>query len=257
MKVFVTGIAGFIGGHVAQALLDAGHEVEGCDNLSTGRIENVPDQAECIICDVREIRADAEVVIHLAGIVDANHPDDSEMWRETIDGTIAALKIVEGAHFVLASTAASIPAISAYGQAKRSAGDVAGLFNATVLRLANVYGPRQRRSAESPAVLVAWREASTAGSPIVIYGDGQQTRDFVHVKDVARAFVLAAEQGVPGVFDVCTGRQISIACLADSLYPDSVKEMRPARPGDPQTVSQDPEPAREAFGFEAEERIAA
>lgn len=254
MKVMVTGVAGFIGSHVADLLLQRGHIVVGIDNLSTGSIRNVPGDVVFGQTDVRAAVANTpfDVVVHLAAIVSASWPDDNEVWDVNVNGT----KIMAGfaPRIVFASTAAAYsPGSSAYADSKIAAERL--VSHGTVLRYANVHGPRQRSWGHEPGVLAAWGAARSAGKPIRVDGDGTQTRDFIHVDDVARATVTAVETdtGDGQVIDICTGRQTRIIDLARQYSSDI--EFAPRRAGDPDRIEQDPTKAAELLRFTAEREL--
>jgi UDP-glucose 4-epimerase len=238
LRAIVTGGAGFVGSHVAEALVARGDEVHVLDSLVTGSREKVPDGAELHVGD---IRTDArgvfaavrpEVCVHLAAQADVGtsveRPDyDAEV---NVLGTVQVLEAAraEGTHVVFSSTGGAIygecdgPAaedaprrpISPYGISKLAAEEyVAGwnrLFGSrhVSLRFANVYGPRQEASLEG-GVIAIFLERMAAGEPTTIFGDGEQTRDFIYVGDVIRG-VLAAIERAGGVFNIGTGVETSV-----------------------------------------------
>jgi UDP-glucose 4-epimerase len=238
MRVFITGDQGFIAQHVARALDNAGHSFFGCD-IATG----------IALQDLRWI--DADVVVHLAAIACARHPDDHDVWRQNLGATAALLESFDG-HVVFASTAAAKePLSSAYAGAKYAAEQLVLAEGGTVLRFANVYGPGQRDTGYEPGVLAAWAKASRDGEPLRVDGDGTQTRDFIHVSDVARAVVSAAERRPGGTIDICTGAQVSVQNAVDRLYPHCELIRGERAPSDPDCILQDPIPAEEILGFKA------
>ena len=215
MRIFVTGIAGFIGSTVAELLRDCGHQVSGCDDLSLGRWINVPEGIDWDVGDLRDMKAiNADVVVHLAAMSTCVAPD---------------------------------PLLGAYAGSKWACENI--LPDATIFRFANVYGPKQRDWGAEPGVLAAWQKAEAAGEPIRIDGDGSQTRDFIHVDDVARAILLACEsdEGDGHTMDICTGVQTPVIELADHF--DAPREFAPRNPVDPDSMPQDPEPAARVLGF--------
>ena len=238
MRAIVTGGAGFIGSHVAEALVARGDDVHVLDSLVTGSREKVPEGA---VLHVGDIRSDApalfdevrpELVCHLAAQADVNtsveRPEcDAEV---NVWGTLQILQAARacGAHVVFSSTGGAIygecdgPAaedaplrpISPYGISKLAAEEyVAGwnrLFGSrhVSLRFANVYGPRQEASREG-GVIAIFLERMAAGEPTMIFGDGEQTRDFIYVGDVVRG-VLAAIEHAGGTYNIGTGAETSV-----------------------------------------------
>ena len=278
MRALVTGGAGFIGSHLVDALVERGDEVVALDDLSTGRREHVHSAAELLVHDVREpFTTDAELLFHLAAQADVG----TSMERPSFDaevnvvGTVNALEAARaaGAHLVFSSTGGAIygnvdgPAsedaplvpVSAYGLAKRSAevyidgwNRIFGRHHVT-LRFANVYGPRQSASLEG-GVIAIFLERLVAGEPTTIFGDGTITRDFVHVDDVVRALLAAADHRT-GVFNVGTGIETSVAELhalcEQAVGVDAPPAYGPPRAGDAQRSVLDPARASEKLGFSA------
>lgn len=239
MIAYVTGDEGFIAGYVRTELAQRGHTATGCDLKSGQAVEDVP-----------LISADA--TLHLAAIACARHPDDDEMWEQNLGVTAAVVRASTG-HIVFASTCAAYrPLASAYGGAKWAAEHLVLARGGTVLRFANVYGAGQRDTGHEPGVLAAWAKAHREGRPLRIDGDGSQTRDFIHASDVARAVVLAAEKRPRGIFDICTGKQTSIAQAAATLYPDDRIAFAERDPRDADHTPQDPGPALAALGFSSQ-----
>lgn len=283
MRVIVTGGAGFIGSHVVDTLATRGDEVHVLDNLVTGSRENVNPAATLHEGDIRSDAAKLfddvrpELCVHLAAQADVStsvrRPDyDAEV---NVLGTIRILEAARahGAQVVFSSTGGAIYGecdspvteiaprrpLSPYGMAKLAAEEyLAGwnrLYRAchVALRFANVYGPRQSASLEG-GVIAIFLERMAAGQPSAIYGDGNQTRDFVYVGDVVEA-VLAAVGHAGGVFNIGTGIETSIAELhaacgraAGSSEPPS---HRPAREGDVFRSVIDPALAATALGWRA------
>jgi UDP-glucose 4-epimerase len=237
LRAIVTGGAGFIGSHLVDALVERGDEVVVVDDLSSGRRENVNPAARL---EQRDIRAGfdalgADAVFHLAAQADVQvsmrrPAHDAEI---NVVGTIGVLEAARevGAPVVFTSTGGAIygecdgPAsedaprnpISPYGIAKlcgeeyvRGWGRTHGMWN-VVLRLANVYGPRQEAGLEGGVVAI-FLERMARGEEAVVFGDGGQTRDFVYVGDVVRA-LLAAAGLEGGVFNVGTGLETTVLDL--------------------------------------------
>jgi len=250
VKVYVTGIAGFIGSTVAHKLLSAGHEVTGCDDLSMGDKDNVPTGASWDRKDCRDLNAiDADVVVHLAAMACARWPNDQEIWDRNVMATAHLRDTFKGRIVFSSTCVAADPTLGAYAASKYACENI--LPNATRFRFANVYGPKQRDWGPEPGVLAAWKKAEAAGGPIRIDGDGRQTRDFIHVDDVARAVVLACgtDKGDGHTLDVCTGIQTPVIELADHF--SAKRTFAPRNPVDPDAMPQDPEPAERILKFKA------
>ncbi|MBX5466993.1 MAG: NAD-dependent epimerase/dehydratase family protein [Firmicutes bacterium] len=268
MRLLVTGGAGFIGSHVVAELVQAGHQVTVVDDLSTGRAEWVAPPARLLVGDVVNpggwdaAVGSVDAVIHLAAQVSvaAAEREPSRDARVNVEGTLAVLEWAarRGVREVrLASSAAvyghpsqlpvpedaRLEPISFYGLHKLAAEWAVRhwasrhAMAAVVLRLANVYGPRQRAQGEGGVVAVFAR-ALAAGEPPVIHGDGEQTRDFVYVQDVARVFAwqLGAVAG-EHVFNVGTGQACSVNALWQRMAelfggPVPTPRYGPPRPGD-------------------------
>jgi UDP-glucose 4-epimerase len=244
----VTGGAGFIGSHLCEALVARGDTVRVLDDLSTGHRRNVPAPATLIEGDVADPAAVARAMqgvdgcFHLAAIasVEKGVTDWLGTHHTNATGTITVFDAIrrQGSRIpvVYASSAAvygdaAVPPIaetapcaplSAYGADKLScelhARVASHVHNipATGLRFFNVYGPRQDPKSPYSGVISIFCERIAAGRPISIFGDGQQTRDFVLVADVIRALLAAMALRLPNapVFNVCTGVPTSVNALA-------------------------------------------
>lgn len=252
MSLFlVTGGCGFIGSHLCDALLAAGHRVRVLDDLSTGKRENLSPEAELIVGSVAD-RASVERAIegaqgcfHLAAIASVER--GMREWlvshRTNLGGTVTLFDAIVAAgtriKVVYASSAAVYgePALlplpedapkrplSAYGADKY--GSELHAFVATHahgiptvgLRFFNVYGPRQDPHSPYSGVVAIFAERLANRLPITVYGDGEQTRDFVFVADVVHALqeAMARPLAEAPVFNVCTGKGISVLELARAL----------------------------------------
>jgi len=242
MKVLVTGGAGFIGSHLVDAYLSAGHQVAVVDDLSSGRRENVDPRAAFHQVDIRDPRI-AEVfaaekpdlVNHHAAQIDVRKAVDYPRLDVEVNvlGTIAVLEqcVKFGVGKVIfASTGGAIygeletlPAdeghpvrpLSPYGIDKHMGEHYLRFYHETrglqfaALRYANVYGPRQDPRGEAGVVAI-FANAMLAGKTPTIYGDGEQVRDFVYVGDVVRANLLAGKREAPGPLNIGTGAAVSI-----------------------------------------------
>ncbi len=248
-RVLVAGGAGFIGSALVRRLAAAGVPVRVLDDLSIGRREYLEGQScELVVAslgDLAAVRAavtDCAAVIHLAaraGIPDSV-ADPLGTFEANVTHTIGLLDAARQAgvrRFVLASSNAVLgrhdpPAdeavlprpTSPYGASKLAGEAYVGAYAATygmaacALRFSNAYGPR---SLHKKSVVAAWLRAALTGAPLTIHGDGEQTRDFVHVDDLAGALlatlVVPEEAVAGGVFQVGTGRETTVNELAAAL----------------------------------------
>ncbi|MFN5876267.1 MAG: NAD-dependent epimerase/dehydratase family protein [Ignavibacteria bacterium] len=268
MKILVTGGAGFIGSHVAEAYLRRGHTVDIVDNLSMGYVENIPGGATFYNMD---ITSDACTDLIMTGGYDAiNHHAAHMELRVSVEkpvhdagiNILGSLRIFEAArksgvkHIVAASTTAvlgefvELPAdethpirpIAPYGVSKRAMEIYAEYerivhgLSITILRYTNVYGPRQNPHGES-GVIAIFLEKFLKNEVPTIHGDGSQERDYIHVDDVARANVAALEHQLQGTFHVCRNGAASVndvvAALRKALGREYAVHNGPAKAGDP------------------------
>ncbi|QNT76164.1 SDR family oxidoreductase [Dehalogenimonas etheniformans] len=252
MKMVVTGGAGFIGSHLAEALSQKG-EVVIIDNLSTGKFENIAQLlnrdnitfVEGSIMDLEMLRrqfSDAHFVFHQAAIPNVvKSIEDPISTNDTnIRGTLNVLVAAKdcGVSKVVFASSSSVYGDtlelpkkesmqpnpkSPYALTKRVGEEYCRIFSqvyglSTVsLRYFNVYGLRQRADSAYAAVIPQFVERIKHGSSPVIYGDGKQTRDFTYVKDVVEANILAAERAENGVYNIGSGSPISILELAGRI----------------------------------------
>jgi UDP-glucose 4-epimerase len=254
MDCVVTGGAGFIGSHLVDALLARGDNVHVVDNLSTGRRENLDDALaagavlhELDVCDTGYLSTlfcdvAPEVVFHLAAQIDVRR----SVQRPDLDastnvlGTIAVLDAARACgvrRVVNTSTggglygdASELPTpedypirpLAPYGQAKYAAEGYCGLYTrlhglSTIsLRYGNVYGPRQDGQGEAGAVAIFCGHL-THGTRPTVFGSGSQTRDWVEVRDVVQANLLAGESDLTGPVNIGHGRETSVLELIDAL----------------------------------------
>jgi UDP-glucose 4-epimerase len=288
VAVLVTGGAGFIGSHVAEALAARGEDVVVLDDLSSGKRENLPAGVELVEGDVRDglgdvfARVEPTVCFHLAAQIDVRvsvaRPDHDAAIN--VLGTVNVLESARphGTKIVFSSTGGAIygecdgPApedaprlpIAPYGTAKLAAEEYLATYNRLYgtghvsLRYGNVYGPRQDPHGEAGVVAIFFN-ALRAGQTPKVFGDGKQTRDYVYVGDVARATLAAAERDGGGVYNVGTGRETSVVELLElcqriagtSLEP----ELAPARPGELQRAVVDPSRAVDELGWRPEHSL--
>jgi UDP-glucose 4-epimerase len=285
-RVMVTGGAGFIGSHVADAFLARDCEVLVVDDLSTGSERNVPAAAEFERVDIVDGDALARLsssfkpstVCHLAAqasvTVSVRAPDHD--LSVNVRGTFNVLEAAKDLRVpvVFASTggalygegaplptpeSTSAEPLSPYG-ASKLAGEayvstwsrLHGVPN-VVLRLGNVYGPRQSPHGEAGVVAI-FSDRLRHGRHPVVYGDGRQTRDYIFVSDVATAFVLSAEGGQAGTFNVGWGRESSVLDLLEVLQELAPAPLQPSfeslRHGELTCSALDSARLRAALGWE-------
>jgi UDP-glucose 4-epimerase len=245
MKALVTGGAGFIGSHLADRLIDAGVEVVVLDNLTTGKRESIHSRArlcEADICgeDIRPLLEQErfDCIVHHAAQMNVRRSVDDPVFDARVN-ILGSLNLLQAAvatgvrKFVFASTGGAIygeqltfPAdethqtcpVSPYGIAKLAVEKYLAFYEAvyglpyTALRYANVYGPRQNPHGEAGVVAI-FSQRLLAHEPVMINGDGEQTRDFVYVEDVVQANVLAVTTELRGIYNVGTGIETSVNVL--------------------------------------------
>jgi UDP-glucose 4-epimerase len=297
-RVLVTGGAGFIGSHIAEAYLREGWEVVVLDDLSRGHQANVPKGVKFIKADIRSPEARDtlatgrfDVLNHHAAQIDVRVSVDQPAFDSHIN-VVGLVNLLEGAgaggvkRVVFASsggvvygdpeviptpeTAPKLP-ISPYGVSKlageyylRALAALRG-FEGVAMRYANVFGPRQDPKSEAGVVSI-FVSRLLAGQPLTVFGDGRQTRDYVFVKDVARANVLASSVPVAhegdldaAAFNIATSRQRSVLELAASV--GEVMGQKPRlefsepRPGELFRSALDVSKARKVLGWVPEHQF--
>jgi UDP-glucose 4-epimerase len=284
LRAIVTGGAGFIGSHVAEALVARGDEVHILDSLVTGSRDKVPERAELHVGDIRsdagELFASVapELCVHLAAQADVGTSVERPDYDAEVN-VLGTLRVLEAArahrtHVVFSSTGGAIygecdgPAteeaprrpISPYGISKLAAEEyVAGwnrLFGSqhVSLRFANVFGPRQEPTLEG-GVIAIFLNAMARDEPTTIFGDGEQTRDFIYVGDLVRG-VLAAFDHAGGIYNLGTGVETSVNELHAVCRRVTGVEREPAyadeRPGEIMRSVVDPGLAERELGWRAE-----
>jgi UDP-glucose 4-epimerase len=289
MRALVTGGAGFIGSHLADALLAQGHEVVVLDNLVTGRLDNVPAGAELIEGDVSDEAAVAravagcEVVYHQAALGSVARSVELPLNSDTAN-THGTLAVLQGAHLAGVRRVVLASSSSVYGGASQvptpessplmprspyAVTKMTGEHNARVfwelhgletvcLRYFNVFGPRQRPDSQYAAVIPLFIDALLSGTTPTVHGDGRQSRDFTFVADTVRANLLAgsapAEHCAGKVFNIARGKPASLLDLLDILAAEVgvsvVPQHTAARPGDIRHSHADISAARHDLGYE-------
>jgi len=289
MTYLITGGAGFIGSHLADAMLAAGHRVRVMDDFSTGKAENLDPRCEVIRADVRDAGAvrramyGADGCFHLAAIASVARANEDWVGTHAVNlgATVTVLETARamgGLPVVYASSAAVYGALegvaredgapapmTAYGADKLGCelharvGVMVHGVPSVGFRFFNVYGPRQDPASPYSGVISIFADAVAAGRPITLHGDGGQTRDFVFVRDVV-AHLTAGMHYCAGsagahVLNVCTGQETSILDLARLLGDISgrtpVIRRGPPRAGDIARSVGSPERARAVLGIQA------
>ena len=267
--VLVTGGAGFIGSHSVEALLEANLRVTVLDDFSSGRREHLPDHPHLTIIggDIRDVAQVASAmkgitrVLHLAAQVSvtASVEDPVTSAGRNLTGflhVLDAARRAKVARFVYASSAAvygtpetlpldeasPVAPLSPYGLEKSINDQYAQLYGRLYgmsclgLRYFNVYGPRQDPRSPYAGVISIFAERARADKPLTVYGDGGQTRDFIFVRDVARANVAALQGKETGMCNVATGVSVTlldmIAAIEGNIGRPVTVQFAPAREGD-------------------------
>jgi UDP-glucose 4-epimerase len=287
MRALVTGGGGFIGHHLVRRLLADGHEVCVLDNFATGRRERLDGLDIALVeGDLRSYeRAHAavrstDVVFHMGALpsVPRSVQDPLTTGAVNVEGTLnvllaardedvrrvvfASSSSVYGANRVLPKTETDQPLpVSPYGVSKLSAEHYCRAFTAVYgletvsLRLFNVFGPGQDPLSQYAAVVPRFIAAVASGNRPIVYGDGQQTRDFTYVDDVVEAFIAAANGDVPAgeVFNIAAGVETSLLDLIDILsdiFESAVEpQFEPARPGEVRRSLSDASKAAQVLGW--------
>jgi len=295
MRSLVTGGAGFIGSNLVDALLARGDEVVVLDDLSSGRAANLDaamaagatlvegDIADPGAVDAAFADAAPELVFHLAAQIDVRRSVSDPVFDLglNVGGTINLLEAAvrgEARRFLFTSTGGAIYGEgegrelplgedaerrpdAPYGQSKLAAEGYVDLYarlhglSAVALRLGNVYGPRQDPHGEAGVVAI-FCGALLEGAAPKVFGDGKQTRDYIHVDDVVAAFLTAAESDASGAFNIGTGREADVFAVGQAIAAaydaEFSPEMAPSRPGEVQRIAIDSGRAAQELGWRAE-----
>ncbi len=256
MRITVTGGAGFIGSHLVDRLIEDGHTVQVIDNLYTGNKEFVHSKAQFVELDIRdpklysvleEFRPD--YIFHEAAQTEVSTSMSDPMLDCDINlmGLInllnAAVKL-DVKKFLMPSSAAVYGNLDTLPLNEEMIGNPSSFYGLTKLttehylriyheafglpyicyRYSNVFGPRQGNGGEG-GVISIFAKAIVQGSPIIIYGDGKQTRDFIYVDDVVEANILGMQHQVTGIYNVSTGSSSSVNLLVDEFRNISGKDI--------------------------------
>jgi len=286
MKILVTGGAGFIGSHIVDAYVQAGHEVVILDDLSSGRRENVHPEARLVQADIREVAA-REMIRQERPDVLNHHAAQMDVRRSVADprfdadvNLLGLLNVLEGAReagvkrVIFASSGGAVygdreklPAtendptapVSPYGVSKRAGELYLHYYHVShglpyvALRYANVYGPRQDPHGEAGVVAI-FTQRLVSGGETVINGDGTQTRDYVYVGDVAAANVAALQTDFVGPLNIGLGVETDVnrlyELLRDAAGVTASATHGPAKVGEQRRSVIDAARAREVLGWE-------
>jgi UDP-glucose 4-epimerase len=291
LRVLVSGGAGFIGSHLVKTLVRAGYQVKVLDNLSTGSINNLSDllnAIEFVNGDVRDYNVverairGVDAVVHLAALIDVaesvKKPD--LYFYVNVKGTYNVAKASKNVSILVFASSSAV-----YGEPIRvpisedhplmprspyAASKVSGEafvnafatqygFRSIVLRFFNVYGPKQSRA--YAGVISEFIRRVSKGEPLIIFGDGEQTRDFVHVSDIVNAIMLSLKnEKARGVFNIGSGEAITINQLARLIIKMAGKEdlkliYESSRPGDIKYSVADITRAKKELGFEPKMKL--
>ncbi len=288
-RVVVTGGAGFIGSHLAEDLARQNYYVIILDDLSTGKLENVEeflrkDNTEFVkgsITDLpllQKLFPGVEYVFHQAALarVPRSIEDPLSVNEVNIRGTLNVLmagrdsrvkKVIYASSSSVYGGTPTLPQredmppnpLSPYALTKLAAEYYCSIFRqiynlpTVCLRYFNVYGPRQDPSSQYATAVPAFIGKISQNMPPVIYGDGEQSRDFTFVEDVVRANILAVENSAEGIYNIGSGKNVTINQLAETILSLLGKSLRPIhdkpRPGDPRHTLADVSKAKD-FGYE-------
>jgi UDP-glucose 4-epimerase len=285
----ITGVAGFIGSHLADALLEQGHHVRGLDNLATGKIDNVPSAVDFVEADLADAAAVAraclgvDAILHQGALpsVPRSVKDPRPSHRANLDGTF---NLLEGARAAGIRRVVYAASSSAYGNqpgfprvetmtpqpiapypVQKLAGELYMQSYARVygmetvcLRYFNIFGPRQAPDSPYSGVIAKWALQMLRNQPVTIQGDGEQGRDFTYIANAVSANLLALRAPT----DRIAGRVFNVACGQSFTLNDTFRSLarltgytRPAvfaesRAGDIRMSLADISAARDAFGYE-------
>lgn len=251
-RIIVTGNAGFIGGHLADRLIKAGHEVIGIDDMSRGRKENIHPNVDFYNVSITDFEAitplftGVDYVYHLASLarVRPSLKQPLSYNKVNVTGTLNVLEASRlcGVKKVIFASSSSVfgnkdqaytedmehNPLNPYALQKSIAEQYIRLYNQlyglnyTILRFFNVYGPRQINGGAYSTVIGTFLEQQSQGQPLSIFGDGEQRRDFTHIRDTINACVKALYKGSQESFNVGRGDNRSVNEIADLISSNKV-----------------------------------
>jgi UDP-glucose 4-epimerase len=286
VKILVTGAAGFVASHVADAYIDAGHEVVIVDDLSRGAKKNVNPKARFCQCDIRDregiediFRTEKPAIVnHHAAQMDVRRGVREPLYDAQVN-ILGSLNLIESAlahgarRFIYIASAGAgygepkqklvpeeypINPITPYGISKHTIEHYLFTFQFlygleyVVLRYGNVYGPRQSSHGEA-GVFAIFAEQMLAGAQSVIYGDGKKVRDYVYIDDVVAANVAALERGTNEIFNISTGVETTdlevFEVVRELLNAKVEPKYVPRRPGEIDKICLDISKAARLLGW--------
>lgn len=286
----VTGAAGFIGSHLVDHLIADGYSVTGIDDLSSGTLDNLPSGFDLRKMDIRDSEVQSvvaelrpDIVFHLAAqisvSISAREPKlDADVniggalnlleGIRTVDGKTAKIVYITSGgtaygdpDVVPADESTPVRPLSPYGASKLAVETYLPIYeklcglNYSIIRLANVYGPRQDPHGEAGVVAI-FAKAMLARKPLTIFGDGNDERDYIYVQDVVDAIARAAEGTLPGPFNVGTGigtiTNRIFEVVAENCGHSEAANHGPDRLGDVNRISLDPSKAKRELGWESQ-----
>ena len=287
-RILVTGGAGFIGSHIADFFCDQGHEVFVIDDLSSGSLDNLNKKAKFIKLDIRSkemnktiVGFKPDVIIHAAAQMSVTESMKNPYFDADVNvlGLVNILQAIKenelNPYFIFISTGGAmygdqaqcpasedhpIQSTSFYGLSKRVSEMYLELWNKSyklnysVTRLSNIYGPRQNPHGEAGVVAI-FCNLLLAGNAPRIFGNGEQTRDYLFVGDVVQAIAKLSKEKINGIFNIGTARETSVNNLlkeiTEAINIKIEPQYLPARLGEQQRSSIDANKAKKAFGWEA------
>lgn len=293
MKILVTGAAGFIASHIADAYVEQGHEVVILDDLSRGKRENINPNCRFYQCDIRDrqtvnkifLEEKPQIVNHHAAQMDVRRGVREPLFDSQVN-ILGGINLIEAAvangtqRFIYAGTAGAgygepkempVPEgnpmnpITPYGISKHTVEHYLFTFqflygmDYVVVRYGNVYGPRQSSQGEA-GVFAIFAEQMLAGTQPTIYGDGTKIRDYVYISDVVAANVAALDRGTKEIFNISSGVQTTdqeVFNLVRSLLGTSVQpKYAPRRPGEIDGICLDISKAERLLGWKCQVSLA-
>ncbi|MCK9266003.1 NAD-dependent epimerase/dehydratase family protein [bacterium] len=265
MKILVTGGSGFIGSHITDKLIEAGHTVSVIDNLSTGNILNLNPKAHFYQMDIRDDKVkdvfekeSPQVVYHLAAQINVRKSEEDPFLDTSINinGSINIIrnfiklkgekKLIfsstggaiygEAEELPTPETAEELP-LSPYGISKLAVEKYLFYYSScyqldfVALRFGNVYGPRQNSKAEAGVIAIFAEKLLNNEQPI-IFGDGKQTRDFVYIEDVVNSAIKSINKNLNGIYNIGTGIETDINYIFDCIKKDTCSNINKTYEGE-------------------------